>query len=258
LIEAFLPGDRQAEGTLKMIITEPRIPIERKHRDVITVPNVLHLIIAANDEWVVPAGLDERRFAMFDVDSQWKQDHTFFAALAKEMEDGGLAAMLYDLQHLDISGVNLRQPLVTAALLSQKLQSMRPAERWWYDKLLRGELLPGTDEWQTAVRREGIHDDFAKVVRDLGSADRGTQTELGRFLKRMLPDGYPTDPYVPTGTPEGKRPSRGWGLPSLADCRRHFDGLMRQKHDWPPEGPDAADAAGSQPTPPDEEEVVTG
>ena len=253
--EAFLPGDRQAESTLKMIITEPVIPIERKRVDVISVPNVLHLIIASNNEWVVPAGLDERRFAVLDVDSTWEQDHTFFAALEKEMEHGGLAAMLYDLQHLDISGGNLRQPPVTAALLAQKLQSMNRPERWWYDKLLRGELLPGTHEWQMAVRREGIHDDFAKVVRDLGSADRGTQTELGLFLKRMLPDGYPTDPYVPAGTPDGKCPSRGWGIPSLAVCRRHFDDLMRQKHDWPPEGPDVADADGSQPGHTDEERL---
>ena len=256
--EAFLPGDRQAEGTLKMLITEPRIPIERKRIDVITVANVLHLIIASNDEWVVPAGLDERRFAVLDVDSTWEQDHTYFAALADEMEHGGLAAMLYDLQRLDISEVNLRQPPVTAALLSQKLQSMKPAERWWYDKLLRGQLLPGPDKWQTEVQREAIHDDFAKAVRNLGSADRGTQTELGLFLKRVLPDGYPTVVIVPAPPFAVGGPSRAWGIPSLADCRRHFDDLMRQEHDWPSEGPDAADAAGSQPTSPNEQEVVTG
>ena len=122
------------------------------------------------------------------------------------------------------------------------------------DELL---AVDGLDAVTVAVPND-LHKDFATTLRNLGEMDRGTQTELGVFLKRILPDGYPTEHQVTVQTLDGKRRRRAWGIPSLADCRQHFDALTRQKHDWPPEGPDAADADGTQPTPLDEEEVVTG
>ena len=137
--EAFLAGDKQSESTLKMMITEPTIPIERKFRDVITAKNVTHLIAASNNSWVVPAGFDERRFNVLDVSDEHRQDQGYFGAIARQMEHGGLAAMLYDLQHHDYAHVNLRQPPVTDALIDQKLRSLAPQERWWLDLLVAGQ-----------------------------------------------------------------------------------------------------------------------
>ena len=45
------------------MITEPTLAIERKGQDTETVPNMLHILMASNNQWIVPAGLDERRFA---------------------------------------------------------------------------------------------------------------------------------------------------------------------------------------------------
>ena len=55
--EAFGVEDRSSSGVLKMLITEPTIPIERKGLDVVQAKNVVHLIMASNDDWVIPAGL---------------------------------------------------------------------------------------------------------------------------------------------------------------------------------------------------------
>jgi 5S rRNA maturation endonuclease (ribonuclease M5) len=59
--EAYWPGDKAAEGNLKRMITEPTLEVEAKGRDAVTVPNMLHVLMAANEDWVVPAGEMERR-----------------------------------------------------------------------------------------------------------------------------------------------------------------------------------------------------
>jgi Family of unknown function (DUF5906) len=72
--EAFWPGYRNQEGTLKRIITEPTLFIELKGVDPFEVYNMLHFIMVSNNNWVIPASLDARRFAMFDVAGHKKQD----------------------------------------------------------------------------------------------------------------------------------------------------------------------------------------
>jgi len=79
--EGFWAGDKQSEGAIKNMITEPALVIEQKGRDAITVRNCINLIIASNNEWVVPAGLEERRFYVTDVSSAKIQNHEYFKAL---------------------------------------------------------------------------------------------------------------------------------------------------------------------------------
>ena len=79
--EAFWAGDKQGEGVLKTIITEPFIRIERKGIDSKNAPNYTHLIMASNSDWVVPASHDERRYFMLDVSDVHREDHDYFAAI---------------------------------------------------------------------------------------------------------------------------------------------------------------------------------
>ena len=65
--EAFWAGDKQGESVLKGLITEPALMIEQKGVDAAPWKNRLHVIMAANADWVVPASHDERRYAMFDA-----------------------------------------------------------------------------------------------------------------------------------------------------------------------------------------------
>ena len=250
--EVFLAGDRQAEGVLKMIITEPIIPIERKHRDVVSARNVIHLLIASNADWIIPAGHDERRFAVLDVSATHAQDHQYFAALAYELEHGGLQAMLYDLLHHQYD-VNLRQPPMTTALFEQKLHSLEPFVRWWYDKLMSGCLLPSvypTAEWPTAISREDLQRDYRAGMKEIGSTkDRGTETELGMKLQDLLPRGFPRE--VRRTMPGSSARVRFYGLPDLATCRRYFASrYMKADIPWPADVGGQPTATESQPTDP--------
>lgn len=137
--EAFWPGHKEAEGVLKQLVTEPVVSYEGKGADIVSGRNLVHLMMASNNDWIVPAGLDARRFAVFDVSDERRNDKAFFGALNAQMAAGGLAAMLHDLLALDVSGWHPSRGIPqTQALAEQKAASLDPASKWWMGVLDRG------------------------------------------------------------------------------------------------------------------------
>lgn len=136
--EAFFAGDKQHESVLKGLVTERTLPIEGKFRDLVTAANMLHVIMASNADWVVPATHDERRYAVFNAADNRIGDRKYFAAIAAQMEAGGLAAMIHELLHLDLTGFEVRDVPQSEALADQKKHSMDHLDRWWLEVLERG------------------------------------------------------------------------------------------------------------------------
>lgn len=84
--EAFWAGDKAGESVLKALVTEPTITYEGKGRDAVSGKNLIHIVMASNSDWVVPAGLgDERRFAVFEVNGSRRGDKAFFDALNAQL-----------------------------------------------------------------------------------------------------------------------------------------------------------------------------
>jgi Family of unknown function (DUF5906) len=150
--EAFFAGDRSHVGVLKSLVTEPYLTIESKHQNAVLVANFLHVMMASNDEWVVPASLNSRRWLVLDVPDSKVGDHYYFAALHRELGNGGHAAMLHDLLDRDLSRSNLRAVPVTAALQEQRKRSLDTITAWWLDCLHRGWVFESRhgleDHWQ--------------------------------------------------------------------------------------------------------------
>jgi hypothetical protein len=94
--EAFHAGDKHHISVLKALVTEPSFTVEAKYANPITQPNYLHIIMASNDDWVVPASIESRRFAVMDVLADRVGDHDYFNAIIDQMETGGVEAMLHD------------------------------------------------------------------------------------------------------------------------------------------------------------------
>ena len=57
----------------------------------------MRLLVTGNADWQVPAGFEERRFAVLDVGDAHQQDHAYFAAIDAEMNAGGREALLFHL-----------------------------------------------------------------------------------------------------------------------------------------------------------------
>lgn len=219
--EAYWAGDKASEGVLKALITEKTLPVEYKGKDVVHVENYVRLMIATNNEWAVPAGLEERRFCVIDVGEGRMQDTSFFKRLVEQMENGGREAFLHALSTYDLSTVNLRQLPQTEALMETKLMTMGTAELFWYEILARGGVCDG--HWESSIAKEGLHKLFVDYAKAVGLSRRSTETMLGMTLKKLCP--HIKD--VKIGS------LRGWEVGSLARCREAFDRVMLWVgHEW--------------------------
>ena len=146
LDEASWAGDKSAEGKLKGLITGSQHLIERKGCEPYPVDNLTRIAILGNDNWLVPATQDERRFAVFNVGNGRRQDREFFAGMRRGMEQGGYAYLLRFLLDFDISAVDVNAAPATQGLTDQKHESLPPVQAWWRD-CISEDALVGSD-WE--------------------------------------------------------------------------------------------------------------
>jgi Family of unknown function (DUF5906) len=225
--EAYWPGNKGAEGTIKRLITEPTIFIEAKGRDGVEVPNLLHVIMASNEDWVVPAGERERRYFNLKVSDEKLQDHGWFKAINDQLEDGGYAAMLYDLLHHDLGDFHPRRLPKCNDLAGQQALSLSPLDSWWVELLETGTL-GGSDpsEPNRAVSNKYEY----KVV--VGMSDRWV-TRLGLYdqARNMEPRLRQRSDHVlgqhltEQGCDNSRKVMRrrGWTFPKLIECREEWE-----------------------------------
>lgn len=138
--EAFWAGSKSAEGALKDLVTNPRIMIERKGVDSYMAPNFTRILFTSNEEWVVPATADERRWAVFDISARRKQDYDFYQGLQNWYDRGGKKHLLHHLKTLDLATVNVRTAPQTKALQDQQMRGGDCVQRWLFDCLMEGEI----------------------------------------------------------------------------------------------------------------------
>lgn len=213
--EAFASGDREAEAVLKRLITEPQLTFEGKGVDARNGPNYCKLILASNEEWVVPASGDERRYAAFDVAPVFQSDGAFWDALHRQLDAGGRAAMLHDLLAMDIRGWHPQDAVPqTSALSDQKLQSLDSFERWWLDLLEAGSLPDGSAWVDGAMIVSGEpKDGFLHSYQ--AAQPRGERpASIVPFAKRLG--------RVGVDTTVKKGGTRAWWVPSLTEARDAF------------------------------------
>src|SRR4051812_542055 len=125
------------------------IMLEPKGINPFQVPNRLKIMMAANEDWVVPATKDERRFFVLDISDHRRGDFEYFDALAKAVQGEELAAFLDFMLKYDLGKFNVRKVPHTDALNEQKLLSLDTAEGFWYECLCEGCVV-GSDNhaWQ--------------------------------------------------------------------------------------------------------------
>lgn len=144
LNEPSFPGDHRAAGKFKSMITDRQWTINPKHRKIYTIPNIAHIMLTTNAEWAVPAGNRSRRFLMLNVDDTHANDR-FIKEVRQEGLNGGVEAMLHDLQCIDLTGFDPWTVPKTTALREQQLLTAPSPVRWAAAAVTRGELIPLDD-----------------------------------------------------------------------------------------------------------------
>ena len=224
--EAVWAGDKAAEGRLKSLITSPVQMIEPKGIDPIRLDNYIRLIMTSNEDWVVPAGKDERRFTVLDVHPRCAQNHEYFREMDAQMAAGGLSHLLGDLLAFNLNSVNLRQILRTDALLEQKIHSLSSVDSWWYERLQSGVTTRYGSEWQREIPKNILFDDYIAVSEKIGVRRKQEETVFGTKLVNLLPKLAHARPTI-----EGKR-VRCYVLPTLNEARESFEALVGQPICW--------------------------
>lgn len=221
--EAVWAGDKVAEGILKAMITEDTLMLEPKHRDVFSVMNMVHLVMATNNEWAAPVGVDDRRFCIVDVPDTHIGDEIYFRRLYEHFDKGALAAFLFDMlkRKVDRPPVTPRSVMALEAALTQKLHTMPPTWQWFYEKVESGQLLKAKPGWPEDVARTELHEDFLEFATQINLSRRASETLLGISLREMLP--WIKSRLAPTSIFESDaKRARLWAIPPLDECRAHF------------------------------------
>jgi hypothetical protein len=256
--ECYAPDDKGAEGQLKRLISEPTLQIEPKGRDPIEEPNRLHVMLASNADWVVPAGAHERRFVVQEVAHTHRQDPNWFRPIYEQLKTGGCEAMLFDLLERDLGDWHPRQIVRTAALAGQQEKSLSPLDTWWLELLQTGVLtgadplspnravsnryeeeeVIATDGYGGKRARKVFRDGLYEQARRISPKLKGeSDTVLGRYLSQQGCKGGGDHCWV--------RRRRGWQFPPLAECRQRwlerFPGTVwrdSETMEWTTEGND--------------------
>lgn len=228
LEEAFWSGDSQSDGILKHLVTGTHHMIEYKGKEPYKVKNLTRAVVIGNEEWLVPATADERRYAVFNVGEGRMQDRDFFKKMREGMERGGYRLLLRHLLDFPISDVD--QAPATVGLLEQKLQSIDPFYQWWFECLTEGEI-PFSDFTQgwppellrTSLRSAFLHYAKERQIRGWMSDDR----QLGILLHRCMPSLKSSHKRK-----EAER-FRVYLIPPLEQARAEWCRFIGHQVEWP-------------------------
>lgn len=231
LDEAFWSGDKQAEGTLKDLITGAKHVVEHKGKEPYAVENCTRVVIIGNEDWLVPASQDERRFAVFNVGEGRKQDRAYFQSMREGMERGGYASLLRYLLDFDISELDINAAPSTEALMEQKVSSLDPFHQWWLDCLTEGKLCYSEfgSEWQVSIDKDRFRAAFKRYIKERNIRSRIPEDRtIGRLLHACLPGLDASGKRR-----EGAELVNIYKIPSLLDCRKAWDNFIGHPNSWP-------------------------
>lgn len=176
--EVTYGGDKKHAGVLKALVTEKELICERKGLDSFMFENRSRLVVASNNDWVIPAGTNSRRWLVLEVPTDRASDKPYFDAIYKQMiEDGGCSAMMHDLLKREITS-NLTRAPETEGLHYQREMSRTsndPVDAWF-------------DECK-GMRSFFISSDREAVAEDLKWPEEIERTELFRQFMKWAKEG---------------------------------------------------------------------
>lgn len=221
LDEAAWAGDKRAEGRLKGLITGSMHTIERKGQEVYQSPNLTRVAIIGNEDWLVPATHDERRFAVFNVGNGRRNDRKFFREMREGMEAGGYRHLLRYLLDYDLTGIDVDAAPETAGLVEQKIAGLDPLYQWWFNCLREGQLLGGDwgSEWP----------EWCPVNRLKAAFNRWA---AGQNIRSRLPDHAQIGKAIAKVAPSYVKKKRAAETQGDTTYSFHNPGIQVLRQDW--------------------------
>ena len=233
LDEALFAGNKQQYDVVKKFLVSTTLDVEAKGYEQETVGNNLHVCVASNHNYVVPAQADDRRLFVLEVADKQKQVRAYFKAAQDQLEENdnsGYKALFHYFLNLDLTEFDVANIPQTDALKEQKDLALGPLDEWLLDRLSEGEILRGSGEWPSLVVKNAVLDDVLEDAnrRRLGKWEIPTGAKLGRYLVKTLG----VDPRGTIRPTRGAAPVAAYKLPILEEARRSWN-KIHGKTEWP-------------------------
>ncbi len=222
LDEAYWAGDKQTNGILKDLITGDFHVIERKGFEPYPVNNCLRVVIMGNEDWLIPASADERRYAVFNVGEKKKQNIPYFKEMREGMEEGGYSLLLNYLKTFDISNFNVHQAPQTKGLRDQKNSSLEPVEDFWVNNLMEGRIA-SFEKWPDTITNNDFLIAFGDYCRLRNIRSRHpTPQQIKKHMSLFCPDARVSRNMY----------GKCYRLPPIKECRKLWEKYIGHEEDW--------------------------
>ena len=177
---------------------------------------------------MVPAGLDERRWAVFEISDRFRGDRDFWRAFHNQMNGGGREALFHHLLNRDLSQFTIQDYPQTEALKENQIAGMNPIEGWWFDCLLHGRIMESDESWPERVICERALESLENFAVKHPRRVAVNNTNMGISINKLC--GVSSQQKW-----DGRagRNRRGYDLPGLDECRARFEQATGFRFDWP-------------------------
>lgn len=216
-------GNKKTAGKLKGMVTERYLLGERKGVDVVPYRNMVHLMIASNEDWVIPAGPQSRRWFVLEVDHSRRGDKEYFDNIIGQLESGGKEAFLKFLLEREIENDLTKAPSTEALVEQRARQSQNnPMVMWWSRILERGKMPPTStnttdDPWPEYADRVDLYEHYETWCISRGYG-RIIQTVFYRTMEEYGLESV-------RSSTDNRRGKRGYDfkVPPLWQCAEAFE-----------------------------------
>ncbi len=219
--EASLRSHRGFISRMKDLITSEHMSIEGKGKSVTTYQNITRLVMASNDMHVVNASGDERRYAIFEVSDKYQKDSEHFGKISEELENGGYERLLHDLLNWEIKS-DLRNVPMTKGLHYQRIESLDPIQKWWFEGLQRGYFTCDFHShipWGEDVPTKVFYEAFLSNMKQISlRGQKVSDVAFGRALIKLVPSDWQLRMRESSGARQYV-----YQLPTIEDARAHFE-----------------------------------
>lgn len=188
--ESFWAGSHQEEGVLKHLISDELTTFERKGVDPEAGRSFIRIVLITNNDWAAPASGDERRFfvptASMAARERQKEEGDYFERLVKELNGGGIDALVYKLLRRRLSKNAVRYPPRTRGLEKQKLLSLTGLRAWLFDSLKAGYFRVPKSEVRFSLQSYPRHNTVAMELLEESAIGYASRFENGRSMSTRI------------------------------------------------------------------------
>ncbi|MBF0230786.1 MAG: hypothetical protein HQK63_14555 [Desulfamplus sp.] len=221
-------------SVLKGLITDDMMAIEAKYRATVMLKNLLNINLAGNENFIIPAALDERRFQIFELsDEGLEKGESYFEDLGNEISNGGIEAMMFDMLNTEVSHINVNKLIRNQSLLNAKIDNFNSLESYWFNRLIEGEVFYSTEfkfegDWDNGdilVVSIEHHKDYLNYCAENSIKELIKENKFGSFFIKIgfkKPVQHRNVNFIKYGykTKDGRASIRT--LPNLQMCREKF------------------------------------